>query len=112
MFLKIYLIWFVRRILPLMLLEVAVVVIALKTFASKVFVGKVLENAALNSNASYWEFFRYLVSSFINTNPLVQAVIIVLLALGALLMRDLAKIAKTYLKTVWENGGETKKLRS
>lgn len=112
MFLKIYFIWFVRRILPLMLLEVAVVALALKTFSSKVFVEKVLENAALNADSSYWEFFLYLVGAFLGTNILVQGVIIVLLALGALLLRDLAKISRTYLKTVWENRGETKNPQS
>lgn len=101
-FWKIYLIWFIRRILPLLLLEVAIVVVALKTFAAKVFVGKVLENAAVSADANYWEFFRYLAEAFFQTNFLVQSATLILLGIGALLLRDFAKIAKTYLKTVWQ----------
>lgn len=107
-FLKIYLIWFMRRIVPLMVLEIAVLVIALKTFAAKVFVEKVLENAAGSADANYWEFFQYLATAFLKTNILVQGAILILLGVGALLLRDIAKTAKTYLKTVLNKKEETK----
>lgn len=107
-FFKIYLIWFFRRIVPLMILEIAVLLLALKAFAYKVFVGKVLENAAVSSNANYWDFFGYLAEAFFRANPLIQIVILILLGVGALLIRDLAKIGRTYFKTVWALKKETK----
>lgn len=107
-FLKIYFIWFIRRILPLIALEVLVLGIAIRTFASKVFVGKVIENAALASDANYWSFFKYLGNAFLQTHFVIQIVILALLGVGALLLRDFAKTATTYLKTVLQNRAETK----
>lgn len=107
-FFKIYLIWFFRRIVPIMILEIAILLVALKTFTSKVFVGRVLENAALSSDSDYLDFFSYLAESFFQANPLVQIIILVLLGVGALLIRDVAKIGKTYFSTVWTSKKETK----
>lgn len=96
---KIYTVWFIRRILPLMLIQIAFLVVALKLLAKKVFFGKVIENAALASGASYWEFFKYLLEAFLGTTIIVQISVLLALGVGALLLRDLAKIALNYLKT-------------
>lgn len=96
---KIYSIWFLRRIMPLMLAQVAFLVVILKLLANRIFFGKVIENAALASGSSYWEFFKYLTEAFFKTNIIIQVAVFVALGIGALLLRDLAKIALNYLKT-------------
>jgi len=94
---KIYIIWFFRRILPLMIIELLIAVLALKIFAAKVFVARVLENAALASHADYWFFLKYLTMAFFKTNIIVQIVILVMFGIGALLLRDFGRLVKTYL---------------
>jgi len=97
---KVYIVWFFRRILPLMIAQVVVLGLALKLFAQKVFVGKVLENAALASDANYGEFFQYLLSSFLQTNLLVQVAILLILGIGALILRDIGKALFIYIGTL------------
>ena len=92
---RVYTIWFFRRIVPLILFEIIVLVVALKLLANMVFVGKVIENAALASGSNYWAFFKYLLAAYFQTHPAVQIAIIVGLGLVALLLRDLVRaIAK------------------
>ncbi|OGY62240.1 MAG: hypothetical protein A2745_02430 [Candidatus Harrisonbacteria bacterium RIFCSPHIGHO2_01_FULL_44_13] len=93
---KVYLIWFFRRILPLMVLQVLVLILALKIFAGQVFVAKVFENAAVTARAGYWDFFKYLVSAFFQTRPLIQVVILIMLGFGALILRDIGRALITY----------------
>ena len=97
---KIYLIWFLRRIVPLVLVQIVFLVIFLKLLAGKVFFGKVIENAALASGSNYWEFFKYLVSAFFTTHIAVQLFILLILGIGALLLRDLGRVVLNYLKTL------------
>ena len=100
---KVYTIWFLRRIVPLMLLQIAILVVFLKLLASKVFFGKVIENASLAAGANYWAFFKYLAGAFFQTSVVVQLSVFLALGVGALLLRDLAKIVKNYLKTFARN---------
>src|SRR3989344_9539780 len=92
---KVYVIWFFRRIVPLIIIQVAVIIYLLKIFADKIFVAKVLENAAVASNFSYWEFLKYLISSFFQTRLLVQIAIPIILGVAALLLRDLLRALST-----------------
>ena len=96
---KVYGIWFLRRIVPLMLLQIVILVGALKLLADTVFLGKILENARGAAHSSYWEFFKYLVGAFFQTNFLAQIFILSVLGVGALLLRDLVRIASGYVKT-------------
>lgn len=93
---KIYIAWFFRRIVPLVLLQIAVLAFALKIFAKNVFVRAVLENAVQAADSGYWEFFKYLVMSFLGTRLLIQIIILLGLGLGALIIRDLARSLFTY----------------
>ena len=93
---KIYLIWFFRRIVPLILLQLAIFSIALKTFADNVFISRVFKNAALAADSGYWTFFKYLFFSFFNTGPLTQLVILVGLGVTALIIRDISRSLFTY----------------
>jgi len=96
---KIYTIWFLRRIVPLMLVEIVFLVAILKLLAGTIFFGKVMENAALASNSSYWQFFKYILGTFFQTHIAVQLFTLLILGVGALLLRDLKRVVFNYLKT-------------
>ncbi len=96
---KIYAIWFMRRILPLILGQIIVLIIALWVFARKVFVGKVLENATGAADANFWDFIKYILSAFLQTHTLVQIAILLGLGLGALIIRDIGRTLIAYLNT-------------
>src|SRR3989344_6344866 len=96
---KIYGIWFLRRIVPLMLAQIVFLVVVLKLLAGKIFLSKILENAALASGSSYWEFFKYLSQAFFQTHFAIQIFILIVLGVGALLLRDLFRIAANYIRT-------------
>lgn len=97
---RVYLIWFLRRVLPLIALQVLVLVLTLKVFAQRVFVVRVLGNAAVAAaDSSYWEFFRYLLAAFFQTRPIVQIAALIGLGVGALILRDVGRSVFTYIKT-------------
>ncbi len=81
-----------------MIVQLLILTAALKLFANKVFVAKVFENAALGDG--YWKFFKYLAQAFFQTNIVVQLTVLFTLGIGALLLRDLARVAVTYIRTI------------
>ncbi|OGY64351.1 MAG: hypothetical protein A3I24_01170 [Candidatus Harrisonbacteria bacterium RIFCSPLOWO2_02_FULL_41_13b] len=97
---RIYVIWFFRRVLPLVSAQILIIAFALKIFAKKVFLGKVLENAAVAADSSYWEFLKYLAYAFFSAHILIQIIIILILALGTLLLRDAGRVIRTYINTI------------
>ena len=96
---KVYSIWFLRRILPLIIGQVLFLVIVLRVLASRIFFGRVLENAALAAGSSYWEFFKYLLEAFSQTHLAVQLGIPLALGIGALALRDLGRAVINYIRT-------------
>jgi len=96
---KIYTIWFLRRIVPLILVQIIFIVIFLKLIANQIFFGKVLENAALASDSNLWEFSQYLIGAFFQTHIAVQLSVLFLLGIGALFLRDTGKAVLSYFKT-------------
>ncbi|OGY67398.1 MAG: hypothetical protein A3H63_01525 [Candidatus Harrisonbacteria bacterium RIFCSPLOWO2_02_FULL_45_10c] len=97
---KVYVLWFARRIVPLMLLQVAVIVVSLKLFGDNVFVSKVLQNIGVVSGDGYWQVFKYLVAVFAQTRLIVQAVVVLALGVVALLLRDVLRSIFTY-RSLW-----------
>ena len=97
---KIYTVWFFRRIFPLILAQIVLLAIALKVFANSVFVSKVLQNAIKVGDAGYWGSLKYLSISFLNTQPLTQIAILIGFGIGALIIRDVIRSLLTY-KTMW-----------
>lgn len=93
---RVYLIWFLRRILPLIAVQIMILGAALKIFAGNVFVIKVLKNGYLVANMGYWSFFKFLFYSFLGTRPLTQAVMILGLAVTSLIIRDFIRMLFTY----------------
>ncbi len=94
--LRVYLSWFVRRIIPIMIFQVVVLALALELFAQNVFVAHVFSNVALVAGQGYWAVLLYLLASFLHTRPLVQFAILVLLGVIALLIRDLFRAVIAY----------------
>lgn len=98
--LKIYTLWFLNRVIPLIIIQVLILALALKIFANNVFVSKVLKNSSQIANFGYWDLLKYLIISFINTRPLTQIAILIGLGIGALIIRDIIRSFMTY-KTMW-----------
>lgn len=94
---KVYLIWFLRRIIPLMVIEIAALAFTLRIFAKNVFVSMALRNIGIAADRGYWGIIKYLISSFLQTHFIIQIVILIILGFGALLLRDILKSVFTYL---------------
>jgi hypothetical protein len=105
---KIYVVWFLKRILPLVVLEVLVIVGALYTLAQFVFVEQVVSNAFLNSASNPWRLAVFLFYAFLNTHWFTQLAILIFLGLGALLLRDFGRALASYRSTSRAAGFVTK----
>ncbi len=101
---KVYFMWFLRRIVPLIVLQIAVFALAIEIFAGNVFVSHVFQNAAVISEGSYWSVLEFMFNSFLNTRPLTQIATLVILGIIALLIRDLIRMAVTY-HSMWVRTG-------
>lgn len=97
---KVYLIWFFRRIVPIMVAEVVFLALVLMLFANNVFVGKVFQNFGLAAGGGYWGVLNYLWYAFLSTRLVVQVASLVILGIGALVIRDLVRTLWTY-KSMW-----------
>ena len=93
---RVYLVWFLRRILPLIAVQILILAAALEIFSGNVFVIKVFKNGYLVANSGYWSFFKFLFYSFLGTRHLTQAVIILVLAVISLIIRDVARSIFAY----------------
>ena len=96
---KVYAIWFMRRIVPLIAVQIVFLLIALRVFANKVFVGKVLENATGAADSNLWEFIKYIFTAFFGTHTLVQIAILLGLGISSLILRDFGRALIAYLNT-------------
>ena len=96
LFWKIYVIWFLRRILPLIILQISLLALALEIFAKNVFVIKVLRNAAIGSSFNYWQALKFLGNAFGGTKPVTQVIILLILGFSALILRDILRSLFTY----------------
>ncbi|TSC72906.1 MAG: hypothetical protein G01um101470_260 [Parcubacteria group bacterium Gr01-1014_70] len=89
-------IWFVRRVLPLLLVESAAVAISTRELAESVFFNHVLQNAVVHtfsrSPASLADFFF---QAFLNTEIVVQLLVAGSLLVGIFLMRDALRTLRT-----------------
>jgi len=95
---RVYVVWFFRRIVPLMALEVVAAAAFLKLFARAVFVERVLENAA-TGRVSLWGIVAYFFKAYLRTELVVQAAILLVLGLGALVLRDVGRALFIWLRT-------------
>jgi len=97
---KIYTLWFLKRVVPLIIIQAMILVLALKIFANNVFVSKVLQNSSVAADSGYWIFFKYIGLAILSARPLTQIAILIGLGIGALIIRDILRSLLTY-KTMW-----------
>ncbi len=95
----IYLAWFFKRILPIIILEIGVVVMAVYFLAKFVFIERVVGNSLTWAAHNPISLFAFFISAFVHTTLLKQIIIIIGLALGALLIRDIGRIIVSYQST-------------
>jgi len=96
---KVYTAWFLKRILPLVVLEVLVIVGALYALAQFVFVEQVVSNAFSNSASNPWRLVVFLSYAFLSTHWFTKIAIVLFLGLGALLLRDFGRTVASYRST-------------
>jgi len=97
---RIWGIWFVRRVLPWLVLEVAAAALVLQKFAEYVFVNRVFHNATLHTiNRSPFDIFSFFTNAFFNTEFIVQALLISSLAVGLLFVKQLFKAYMSLLSS-------------
>src|SRR3989338_1822137 len=96
--LRVYIVWFIRRILPLMALEVVGAAVFLKVFANAVFVERTFQNARLGET-NLWGIMRYLLAAYLNTEFVIQLAILLVMGLLALVVRDLGRAFGAWLRT-------------
>ena len=100
---KVYVMWFLRRIVPIIVLQVAVFAFVFQLFAKNVFISMVFKNAATVSANGYWALLKYMAYAFLNTHPLTQVLILVILGVLSLLIRDAVRMVATY-RAMWIRG--------
>ncbi len=96
---KVYLVWFVKKILPLIIFELLILTFAGYVLAKYIFVERVVGNTLIIAANHPWSLFYYLIYAFIKTSFLNKAGIIVVLSLGALLLRDIGRVIVSYRTT-------------
>ena len=99
---RIYILWFLRRIVPLIVFQIAAFILVFRIFAKNVFISKVFRNAALAADFGYWSLLQYSFAAFLNAHLITQISIILILGVAALLLRDLMRVLVTY-KAMWMN---------
>lgn len=97
---QVYFAWFMRRIVPLIALQLVLFSVALQIFAKNVFVSNVFKNAAMVSDQGYFSLLQYMALSFFNTRPMTQIVMLIILGVIALLIRDFVRMVGTY-RAMW-----------
>lgn len=93
---NIYTIWFVRRIAPVLILEVLLFGALALGIASAVSVGKIAANAVhgIGDMKSLFGFFR---AAFANTTLMVQMLAFSILAASFLLLRDMIRTSLYFI---------------
>lgn len=93
---NIYMIWFVRRIAPVLILEVVLLGALALGIASAVSIGKIAANAAhgIGDMKSLVGFFS---SAFANTTLMVQALAFSIIAISFLLLRDMIRTSLYFI---------------
>lgn len=86
---RIYMIWFIRRALPMLSLEAGVITFVLYSIANQVFVNNVLRNAVAHtfsrSPVMLADFFFH---AFLNTEFIIQFFLVAFGIFGILLFKD------------------------
>ena len=94
---RIKMIWFIRRVLPLLLLETTAVWFAVQNIAEHVFVNNVLQNAVVHTfSRSPVMIIEFFFRAFLNTETLVQLFILASLVVGTFIARDALRTIRNF----------------
>ncbi|MBU4348278.1 hypothetical protein KJ671_02130 [Patescibacteria group bacterium] len=96
---KVYIVWLFRRIIPLLVLEIILLVLGFYFLGKFVFVQKVFENAFLSSAQNPIIVFLYMFNAFASTTFLKKIIVLILLSLGILCMKDVGRALVSYIST-------------
>ena len=96
---KVYLVWLFKRIIPLFILELVLVVLALWILGRLVFVQQVFTNAFLASAQNPLTLAMYMFRAFWATSVLKKAIVLIFLGFGVLIMRDMGRALNSYITT-------------
>jgi hypothetical protein len=97
---KVYIVWLFKRVIPLLVAEIILLVLAFYFLGKFVFVQKVFENAFLSSAQNPIIVFLYMFNAFASTTLVKKFIILVLLSLGVLCMKDIGKALVSYISTL------------
>ena len=93
---RVYAIWFMRSVAPLIALEVVVFFVAANVLASNVFVDKTISNALLATLGNPMSLVVYFLNAFAKTQFLTQTAIFLFALVGVSFMRDVARSIASY----------------
>ena len=88
---QVYRVWLVRRFLPVLVAEEAVISFILYALARFVFVERVLDNGFTLFFARPGGIFSFLVSGFLNASATAQVLVLGVVLLAALLIRHITQ---------------------
>lgn len=95
---RVRVIWFARRVLPLLVLETVAVALVVQQLATNVFVNHVLQNAIIHTfSRSPVMMADFFFRAFLNTETLVQMLVLGSLVVGMLLARDAARTFRAFV---------------
>lgn len=95
---RVKIIWFLRRVLPFLALEIVASMYMLSKIAEQVFVNHVLQNAAVHTfTRSPIMFADFFLRAFVNTEIAVQTLVIVSLVGGILITRDASRTLRAFV---------------
>lgn len=93
---KIYWIWFMRRVLPVVVFEVFSVILGMHLFARSVYVVKVLEGAAAATTQSPFRLLGYLWYAFLHSRIEVKMEIAIALVFLGLFLWSIKRAIVSY----------------
>jgi hypothetical protein len=94
--LRVYGIWFLRRVLPVVIFELLFIALAINLFAESVFVAHVIENAAGVIKGNPVELFSFLWSAFWNARLEVKLEVATALLMGVLFLWSIKRAIVSY----------------
>lgn len=90
-------IWFMRRMLPFLIIETVAVAFVVRQLAESVFFNHVLQNAILHTfTRSPFMIVDFFFRAFLHTEGLVQILFLASLLVAVLLARDTLRIVRTF----------------
>ena len=96
---RVYRFWFLRSMLPLLVIELAVIILAVYFFANLVFVSQVVDNALNAALGNPLKLVAYLWQAFLGTRMAVKVIIVALALTAGLILRDINRSIISYLLT-------------